>query len=385
MYYICKRKSDGFIFEAIEKAKGVRNKLGLDLFRYNGRVYEGRTGLSFANESDIPSLAAVIEKFGGMSKLEEIIAEQLSKIGESPRYIRPDERKQDIFPPDPAKANIVYGKDSYGKRHYFYRIEYEGYELFTLNKQADFFRQVYVACEGYMLGIGQHHKLEDIKQWLDGLTNGVKSEVERLFNESLANPQRWVDYGFANILGRVDEANAHNAPIRAANEREAQRLNEERAAKRIAEKQAEKLAYEQAIQRAEEKIVKRENVVNTPMPNGKHLIMQLFREHDIAVPLKTQGWINSALHSIKYDAKNERWSYQYFKSSKDSTVFSDYLQRLAAAIQTKQQFDEINEGPCPLGGDIENDCDGCTYSGDYYYKDGECVLRDEDNEDDMEL
>ena len=32
---------------------------------------------------------------------------------------------------------------------------------------------------------------------------------------------------------------------------------------------------------------------------------------------------------------------------------------------------------CPLGGDVANDCDGCAYSGDYYYdeKSGECVRR----------
>lgn len=32
---------------------------------------------------------------------------------------------------------------------------------------------------------------------------------------------------------------------------------------------------------------------------------------------------------------------------------------------------------CPLGGDETNDCEGCTYSGDYHFVGGECVSRKE--------
>jgi hypothetical protein len=30
---------------------------------------------------------------------------------------------------------------------------------------------------------------------------------------------------------------------------------------------------------------------------------------------------------------------------------------------------------CPKGGDISNNCEGCAYSGDYYYSNGECLAR----------
>lgn len=35
---------------------------------------------------------------------------------------------------------------------------------------------------------------------------------------------------------------------------------------------------------------------------------------------------------------------------------------------------------CPCGGDIDNDCAGCAYSGNYHYdpKSGACVARPED-------
>jgi hypothetical protein len=34
-----------------------------------------------------------------------------------------------------------------------------------------------------------------------------------------------------------------------------------------------------------------------------------------------------------------------------------------------------HELECPLGGCELNDCDGCPYSGDYHFVNGECVLR----------
>jgi hypothetical protein len=32
---------------------------------------------------------------------------------------------------------------------------------------------------------------------------------------------------------------------------------------------------------------------------------------------------------------------------------------------------------CPEGGDLANDCKGCTYSGDYHFVTGECLKRGE--------
>ncbi len=79
--------------------------------------------------------------------------------------------------------------------------------------------------------------------------------------------------------------------------------------------------------------------------NGKSLIMQLFREHEIPVPLKTQGWIINSLHSIRYDPKIGEWNYRYFKGSRNSTKMFDLLSKLSAAIQTRQQFEEHGASP----------------------------------------
>ena len=82
-------------------------------------------------------------------------------------------------------------------------------------------------------------------------------------------------------------------------------------------------------------------VTNSDVLGDKSLIMQLFREHEIALPLKTQGWVINALHDIHYDENKGRWSYQYYNKSKDSTVFFAYLLLLVSAVQTKQQFEEM--------------------------------------------
>ena len=333
------RKDIGF--EAVKKAKSISNSLGLDLFEHNGFVYEGRSGVRLANEKDMPGIEQRIESSGGIVRIMANIETEIAKTGESPRYTRPNERKKDAFPPDPRRENIVFAKDSYGKKHYYYRFEHDSVELFTLNSQKGQFRQVFVQCEGYMLGIGQHHTLEDITKRLKGLENGVKGEVERLFNESIADPDRWADSGFANILGRTDEATTHNAPIREARRLDNEQRDAEYESKRIAEEQAVKAEYEKAIITAENALMDKKEVKNTELHSGKSLIMQLFREHESAVPLKTQGWIINSLCALFYNNDKDSWSYRY--NGNPSTVFFDYLKRLLAAVQTKQQYEELNQ------------------------------------------
>ena len=79
-----------------------------------------------------------------------------------------------------------------------------------------------------------------------------------------------------------------------------------------------------------------ENAVSyTQLINGKSLIMQLFREHGISVPLKTQGWIINTLHSIRYSPQSGQWSYRYHKGSRNSMNLPELLSKLLAAIQSK--------------------------------------------------
>lgn len=63
-----------------------------------------------------------------------------------------------------------------------------------------------------MVGIDQRSRLAEVLKWLSTLEHGIRAEIERVFNQSMAAPDRWADLGFANLLGRREEAEAHNAP-----------------------------------------------------------------------------------------------------------------------------------------------------------------------------
>ncbi|MFR8331471.1 MAG: hypothetical protein ACLU9S_03075 [Oscillospiraceae bacterium] len=78
------------------------------------------------------------------------------------------------------------------------------------------------------------------------------------------------------------------------------------------EAQERQARYDSAISEAEGNIMAGKEVINREI-NGKSLIMQLFREHEIPVPLKTQGWIINSLHSIRYDPGNWRMELPLFQ------------------------------------------------------------------------
>jgi len=83
IYYIYKKDSG---FEPVEKAKKYKTDMDLDLFIYNGVIYEGQTGIVFCSvDKDYKS---IIEKNGGMIKFNKIIESHISTTGKSPRYTR---------------------------------------------------------------------------------------------------------------------------------------------------------------------------------------------------------------------------------------------------------------------------------------------------------
>ena len=84
-----------------------------------------------------------------------------------------------------------------------------------------------------MVGIDQRHRLEEVLKWLPRWSMH-RGEIERVFNQSMEAPDRWADLGFANLLGRYEEAKAHNAPIAAERQRQA---DERRAQQEVREQQ----------------------------------------------------------------------------------------------------------------------------------------------------
>lgn len=320
-------------FKPVQKAHTVKNDLGLDLFAYNNAMYEGQTGLRVNNTVDLSTLKERIERIGGMEKLQQTIGDCVNNHGLSPRYTRPSETKQDIFQSD-KNENIIFATEANGEKHYYFRFYNEnGIELFTRNNDKEYFATVYVKCSGYMLGIDQKHRLENILKRLPILEGGIHGEVERNFNAAMENPNRYADLGFARILGRMDEAKAHNAPILGQREAEYKQRQLERDERERQEKSAAEQRYTEAIQKAEKALLAGEMVKN-PKINGKSLLLQLFREHNIELPLRTQGWVNNSLSSFSY----REGYFQAQCSGRLSDPFMNGVIKLHEAVLTKQQF-----------------------------------------------
>ena len=164
-----KHSAVGYLFREgaflpAQETKPVRNEFGLDLFQHRGSVYEGKTGLQFCSLQQAEDLAGFVEKHGGIEKVQKLIADSLERTGLSPRYTRPDEKKKDIFPPKEKDENRVFAKDLMGNKHYYYRFYNEnGIELYTMEKKREFFQTVYIPCDGFMVGIDQRHRLEEVR------------------------------------------------------------------------------------------------------------------------------------------------------------------------------------------------------------------------------
>lgn len=188
---VCYIFRDG-AFSPIQEAKSFQNEFGLDLFQYKGAIYEGRTGLCLCNLQQSQDLSGFMERHGGLESIEKQITNSLGRTGLSPRYTRPNEKKKDIFPPKERDENRVFSKDLMGKRHYYYRFYNEnGIELYTLENKRDSWPTIFIPCDGFMVGIDQRSRLAEVLKWLSTLEHGIRAEIERVFNQSMAAPDRW--------------------------------------------------------------------------------------------------------------------------------------------------------------------------------------------------
>lgn len=321
-----------------KKAHTVKNDLGLDLFRFNNKLYEGQTGLRIYDKADLSGLKEQVERIGSMEKIQQLIDEKIQRNGISPRYTRPDEKRQDIFPSE-RDENLVFAADVTGKKHYYYRFYNEnGIELFTRSNDKDFFATVYVKCNGYMIGFDQKHRLEEILKQLPMLEGGICGVVERRFNAAIRDPNCYADLGFARILDRMEEAKAHNAPLIERRKAESRQMEQERAEQERRDKEAAEQEYAEAIKNAEKALIDGKIVANLRI-NDKSLVLQLFREYNIELPLRTQGWVNNSLSSFSYKDNYIRAQCQ----GRLGDTFINAVVKLHEAVLIKQRLDSNNE------------------------------------------
>ena len=334
-------------FRAEEKAKPISNTLGLDIFEFRDSAYEGRSGARLCPMSDIPFLNDKIKWSGGMEKLQTTINQHIEKHGLSPRYTRPNEKKSEVFPPKEKDENLIMATEVSGLRHRYFRFYNEnGIELYTRANAKDFFATVFAPCKGYMVPLSQKNRLEELINTLSTLPDGIYGEIERMFNKDMADPGKWVDYGFARVLDRLEEAEAHNKPI--IEQRRQERADRE--AERRARERAEQQRIEESVRKAENDLLDGKEVVNTPL-DKRSLVLQLFRNYEIELPLQTKGWINNSLQSFSYDG--ERLNVRHSGTMSEKFPFA--VSQLRAAILTKQQFEEYAPGNEPIYTDTESE------------------------------
>lgn len=121
-------------------------------------------------------------------------------------------------------------------------------------------------------------------------------------------------------------------------EREQKRQQEEQ---EYIEKKNNEVA--EMVAKAEQSIVNKEKMQNKDITvyksryesNSLSLVLYLMKQYDINIPLKTQGWINNALADIFYDKDYNEWTYTYYTSSANSTVFQKYLNELVKKVNEK--------------------------------------------------
>ena len=334
-------KTDG-TFEIAKDAVAVRNKAGFDLFRVKPKfnISEGQTGSRISNDSSMEEMLATVEKINTdqsyQERLRKAIEEQLAKTGVSPRYTRPEERREDFFPTPPKeKTMFVQAIGSDLKRHRYIE-DYQGDDFSLYAKVGDAGtdgHSLYLLYEGWMLDVGSSYERDAI---IAKLSEGIPDFRQKMQDEveaCMADPKKWVNVSFAAFLDRLEEARAHNQICHELRE-------PERAAQRakLAQQEAERNAaleakYQSAIKQAEHAIATHGRLVDDKNLRGTSLMLQLFRLHGIYLPLRTQGWVKSALFAIEY--RNGNWCAQIFNKHKPSATFWERFDQLEEVISRK--------------------------------------------------
>jgi hypothetical protein len=145
------------------------------------------------------------------------------------------------------------------------------------------------------------------------------------------------------ISGDMETAayyNNYRNEYRSKQEQKERQEYAEREQKQNEREEAEIKVIDDKLTEAERKILNHETIYNEDIQETTLLLM-LFKKYNINVPLKTQGWINKALAKISYKESIGNYTYSYYSSSRNSTVFSEYLDQLVNAI--KHAYNTITE------------------------------------------
>lgn len=228
-----------------------------------------------------------------------------------------------------------------------------------LRKEKDSI-SLYINLNGvctYMGSINKYMVVKDLAREVieKGLNNYTyEKERERILNN--ANNNAFVnvqDIKLFELMGESEEVinllvNARESFLA---QKEAKR-EQERKAREEAETQFVKEKNDivnSLVKEAEQNILNGNTVINKDIEiytskwdyKETSLLLHMFNMYDIKVPLKTQGWIKNALVDIYHN--NDSWSYRYYSSSANSTVFKKYLDKLIEAVKIKYGVTKAKE------------------------------------------
>jgi hypothetical protein len=339
-----------FKWEAAQDAKIYKNTYGLDLFRIEKNISEGKSGFKIC---DIDKLDSIVQQYG-IDKINQIIQQHIDKYGLSPRYTRPDETKKEVFHIEEQSKQDkgIIAMDCYKNRHRYMSVYNEnGIEFFVEQRNKDEFNATLFICvNGYMVGIEQKHRLEEAIKRMNEINEqgGIIQFITDKINQAFADPKRWVDEGMAIILDREEEAKEHNKTIRVIREQE----REEEDQKRKAEHKAE---VDAVSQKAKEQIKKAVNIIKNggKLPNAEikicygdtiyecntySIINHLATLYNVNIPIKVKGWINGSLTAVEIENGE---AVRYWRNGNPSTTFFQYMNDLIFAVQNKESIDSI--------------------------------------------
>ena len=222
--------------------------------------------------------------------------------------------------------------------------------LYVVSDYTNNFGEIFINLGFVFMGTGRtldkHDTIERIKDGTKHLIALMIDDYRQHITKCLNNSQ------FINVA-EIKLMELAGEPIEYIQTLEDHRqkvidLREQESKEREQKKEAEEQAYiteqnnktESIVDNAEKSIVNKQPVKNIEITiyksqynnNTTSLILHLMKKHNINVPMKTQGWINQALSTINYNDEYG-WSYTYYNSSADSTVFHKYLHQLVEAVK----------------------------------------------------
>lgn len=219
----------------------------------------------------------------------------------------------------------------------------------------DKYVELYLDLDIIHMNIGNTIRLDclddtNTKNLLDFLSTFTLEKYKEMIEGNLKE-NKWINTAEIKLMELAGESEEyiqklwkHRDYVKELTDKERQEKEEQRRKEEQEYVESQNKIVDDLITQAEQSILNKETVFNEEITiynditnrydsNTTSLILHLFKLYDIKVPLKTQGWINEVLYCLKYS--NSNWSYQYYNSSNDSTVFYKYLDKLITAVEEK--------------------------------------------------